>query len=230
MSTNEPAPERIPRVPDDDYAEAAVEARRALWARIAGARPGHVSGAPTPLADARGKIENLVGFAQVPLGIAGPMLVDTSLGRRTVYVPLATTEGALVASYSRGMRLLSESGGARARVLSEGLTQNPILVYPSGAEAERAARVALVQFEHMKELVRRTTSHGALVAVRPEPIGRRLVLSLVFTTGDAIGINMAAKATEVVSQHIAERTGARARSSRAAAGVRSPRSRCRARR
>ena len=203
------APRRaIPRDKADDFSSAAVEARRALWERVAGARPRHVCGEPVAFGEARGKIENLVGFAQVPLGIAGPLSFDSTLGACTVLVPMATTEGALVASYSRGMRILSESGTARARVLSEGLTQNPILVYARAEDAERAARFALAHFDEMKALVRRTTRHGALVAVRPEPIGRRLVLSLVFSTGDAIGINMAARATELVSQNVGERTGA----------------------
>lgn len=204
----EPKRRAIPRDQHDDFSAAAVEARRALWEEAWGARPRHVGGEPVAFEEARGKIENLVGFAQVPLGIAGPLTLDTTLGRRSVYVPMATTEGAMVASYSRGMRLLSESGTARARVLSEGLTQNPILVYRTAEDAERAARFALAHFDDMKALVRRTTRHGALVALRPEPIGRRLVLSLVFTTGDAIGINMAAHATELVSRNLAERTGA----------------------
>lgn len=208
MKTNDPTPERIPRDAADDYAPEAVAARRALWEKIAGRAPKHVAGEPVPLGEARGKIENLVGFAQVPLGIAGPLTLDTTLGRRTVYVPLATTEGAMVASYSRGMRLVSESGGVRARVLSEGLTQNPILVYASAEDAERASRFALSHFDDMKAMVRRTTKHGALVGLRPEPIGKRLVLGLVFTTGDAIGINMAAQAAEIVSANVAERTGA----------------------
>src|SRR5688572_1618367 len=117
MSTKEPTPERIPRDASDDYTQDALEARRLLWAKISGSRPRHVAGEPVPPAEARGKCENLVGYAQIPLGIAGPLTLDTSLGRQTVYVPLATTEGAMVASYSRGMRLVSESGGARARVL-----------------------------------------------------------------------------------------------------------------
>ncbi len=211
MSANERNPDRIPRDSLDDYTRDAVEARRALWLKVAGGPAKHIAGEPVDLGEARGKCENLVGFAQIPLGIAGPMRVDTALGMRDVYVPLATTEGALVASYSRGMRLTSASGGIRSRVLAEGLTQNPILVYASAEEAELAARFALSHFDDMKAMVRRTTKHGALVALRPEPIGRRLVLSLVFTTGDAIGINMAANATEIVSQNLAERTGAKER-------------------
>jgi hydroxymethylglutaryl-CoA reductase (NADPH) len=201
----------IPRDAQDDFAPAAVEARRRAWTQAAGSPSPHVFGAPVPHEAARGKIENFVGFAQVPIGIAGPLRVDTNRGMREVYVPMATTEGAMVASYSRGMRLLASGGGARARVLGEGLTQNPILVYPDAERAARAAEAAARSFEDLQKLVAGTTRHGKLVALRPEVIGRRLVVSLVFTTGDAIGINMAAAAAELCSKEIAARTGAEAR-------------------
>ncbi|HEV8113383.1 MAG TPA: hydroxymethylglutaryl-CoA reductase [Planctomycetota bacterium] len=201
----------IPRDAADDLAPAAVEARRRAWIAAAGSPAPHVFGAPVAFEAARGKIENFVGFAQVPIGIAGPLRVDTSRGVREVYVPMATTEGAMVASYSRGMRLLASGGGARARVLGEGLTQNPILVYPDAERAAQAAEVATRSFEDLQRIVAGTTRHGRLVALRPEVVGRRLVVSLVFTTGDAIGINMAAAATELCARELASRTGAQER-------------------
>jgi len=201
----------IPRDATDDHSIAPVAARRALWSRVAKADPVHVSGAPVPLASSRGKIENLVGYAQVPLGLAGPLSVDTSLGPRELYVPMATTEGALVASYSRGMKLLAVGGGARARVLRRGLTQNPILVYRDARAAERAAETARTSFARWQQLVSTTTRHGALREASASVLGRRLVLQLVFTTGDAIGINMAARAAELVSADLEQRTKAQAR-------------------
>jgi len=198
----------IPRDARDDFSPSAIEARRRLWSQAAGSPPAHVFGAPVAPREAAGKIENFVGFAQVPLGIAGPLRVDTSAGMREVYVPMATTEGAMIASYARGMRLLGCAGGARARVLGEGLTQNPIFVYTDAERATRAAETAAKIFEDLQKIVAGTTKHGRLVALRPEVVGRRLVVSLVFTTGDAIGINMAAAATERCSQEIAARTGA----------------------
>ena len=166
---------------------------------------------PVPPSEARGKVENLVGFAQVPVGIAGPLVVDTSDGVREVVVPMATTEGAMVASYSRGMRLLRAGGAVHARVVARGLSQHPILLYSSAAEAARAADVARTDAARYVELVAGTTRHGALVEVAPEVLGRRLVLRLVFTTGDAIGINMAARAADLVSADLAGATGARKR-------------------
>jgi len=202
---------RIPRDPEDDYAAAPIAARRELCEGLAGRALPHLTGEPVPPSEARGKVENLVGFAQVPVGIAGPLVVDTSDGVREVVVPMATTEGAMVASYSRGMRLLRAGGAVHARVVARGLSQHPILLYSSAAEAARAADVARTDAARYVELVAGTTRHGALVEVAPEVLGRRLVLRLVFTTGDAIGINMAARAADLVSADLAGATGARKR-------------------
>jgi len=209
-----PEPPRLPylpRDPEDDYAEELVARRRALCERAAGRALPHLAGRAVEPGAARGKVENLIGFAQVPLGVAGPLAVDTTSGRAEVYVPMATSEGAMVASYSRGMRIVSESGGVRARLVREGLSQHPILVYP---DVERALAAQSWTREHaadFRRTVAATTRHGALVAVEPEVLGRRLVVRLVFTTGDAIGINMAAHASDLVAREIQLSTGAEAR-------------------
>ncbi len=203
----------LPRIPrsEDDFAPAAVAARLALCERAAGRPLPYLGGRPVPPADARGKVENLVGFAQVPLGIAGPLELDTHLGRRCVYVPMATTEGAMVASYSRGMKLLGAAGTTRSRVLREGLSQHPVLVYRDAARA-LAARDSLPELrEELERLTSSITSHGKLVDVRGEPVGRRLVLCLTFTTGESLGINMAARAADLCSGWMAELTGAETR-------------------
>ena len=130
-------------------------------------------------------------------------------GSYQVYVPMAATEGALVASYARGMKLLAAGGAAQARVTSEGLTQCPMLVYERAEEAEAAAPIARTAWPELVELVAGTTRHGALVGLEARPVGRRLVLELCFTTGEALGINMAARATELCAAELARRTGAR---------------------
>ncbi len=169
----------------------------------------HLAGAAVPHAEARGNVENLVGWAQVPVGLAGPLALEGESGWREVLVPLATTEGALVASVSRGMGLVARGGGAfRARVTRDELSQHPILVYPSMTEALAAAEIARRSAERFQGLVEGITKHGRLERVEPEVIGRRLLLRLVLETGDAIGINMAAHAAELCSADLAARTGA----------------------
>jgi hydroxymethylglutaryl-CoA reductase (NADPH) len=204
----------IPRSRENDFSAEIVAKRLELAERQAGRKLVHLGGERVSFEEARGNVENLVGFAQVPVGLAGPLVVDTTAGRREVLVPLATTEGAMVASYSRGMAWMRAAGGARARVLREGLSQHPVLVYASGAgpggALEACALVREMQAE-MVERVRGLTRSGALVRVEPRVLGRRLVLELVFTTADAIGINMAARAADQLSALVAERTGAVAR-------------------
>ncbi len=197
----------IPRRRDDDHGPDAVRERIELCEEVAGRPLPFLRGATVPSAEARGNVENLIGYAQVPIGIAGPLRVDTSAGIREVFVPMATTEGAMIASYSRGMKAL-RGASARARVLSESLSQHPVLLYANAETCARAAEIAREQVPRMEELTRSITTHGRLVGVKPEPIGRRLVLCLSFSTGDAIGINMAAHAAELCSAHLAECTGA----------------------
>ncbi len=196
----------IPRSSEDDYSSEAIAARRELCTSLTGRPLEHLAGKPVPLDQARGNVENLVGYAQVPVGLAGPLVVDTSQGVREVCVPMATTEGAMVASYSRGMKAMNAGTPARARVVQERLSQHPVLVYRSASDAVDAARVARELVPRMRELTRGITSHGKLLDVVPEPIGRRLILRLGFETADAIGINMAAHAAELASNLLAEET------------------------
>jgi hydroxymethylglutaryl-CoA reductase (NADPH) len=188
-----------------------LRARLELCERIAGRSLPFLRGARVPGEAARGKVENLVGFAQVPLGIAGPLRLVAEEVALEVLVPMATTEGAMVASYSRGMKLLTAAGTARASVLGEGLTQHPMLLYPDVARAQAAAAAVGPMRAELERLVSSTTEHGRLVEVAPELVGRRMVLRLVFTTGDAIGINMAARAAELVSECVARATCAELR-------------------
>ena len=77
----------------------------------------HVGRGSIPTESLRGNIENPIGSAQVPLGVAGPLRVNGEFAEGIYYVPLATTEGALVRSYERGMVVLTRSGGATVRVM-----------------------------------------------------------------------------------------------------------------
>jgi hydroxymethylglutaryl-CoA reductase (NADPH) len=199
---------RLPRDPGDDHRAEPIAARHRLAEAAAGRPLPHLAGTPVPPGEARGKVENMVGWAQVPVGLAGPLQADTSDGVVDVYVPLATTEGALVASYSRGAGLLRAGGPIRSRVVAEGLSQHPMLVYASVADAEAAATAARASFGRFAELTAGITRHGRLIEVGATVLGRRLLLRLVFHTADAIGINMAAHAAELCSRDLAARSGA----------------------
>ncbi|QDU83740.1 Hydroxymethylglutaryl-coenzyme A reductase [Planctomycetes bacterium Pla163] len=200
--------EKVPRDPADDFGSEAIARRRALAERAAGGALPHLAGAPVDPRTAAGNVENLIGYAQVPVGLAGPLRVVGAQGTYEVYVPLATTEGAMVASYSRGMAVARAAGGVRARVVKDGLSQHPMLVF-EGFEAAVAARdVVAASFDELAAIASEDTRHGRLVSAVGEVVGRRLIVRLVFRTGDAIGINMAARATDRIARCLAERTGA----------------------
>ena len=200
--------ERLPRDEADDFAPAPIAARRELARRAAGRELAHVFGEPVPPGEARGNVEGFVGFAQVPLGLAGPLRVHGARGEREVYVPMATNEGALVASHARGMSLANAGGGVRAHAVHTGLSQHPVLVYRDLSAARRALGLIAGLRAEFEQALGAITRHGRLVALEPELLGRRVVLRLVFDTADAIGINMAARAADLCSALAAERTGA----------------------
>ena len=184
-----------PRDPDHDYEPTATEARRA-WA---GVPMPHVAGEPVPAAEAPGNIEGFVGFAQVPLGVAGPLvLVGDVMGEYRV--PLATTEGALVASHQRGMRACAD--GIDVRILHDGLAVWPTLAFPTVAAAQAAARAVEADRAGLVAAAEATTRHGKVQRLEPRVMGRRLVIELEMHTGDAHGINMVTRAAAAMCARV----------------------------
>src|SRR6185436_1280189 len=95
----------------------------------------------------RGKIENPIGAVQVPVGVAGPLLVEGEHARGVFYVPLATTEGALLRSYERGMMALTRAGGVRVRLWMDENRVAPVFTLAGIAEAREFAHWVLASFE-----------------------------------------------------------------------------------
>ena len=138
MSTQ--APDRrvaIPRDRDDDYSPDAARARREFLAERTGVALEHVGSFSFDPDIARGNIEHFTGVAQVPIGLAGPLLVNGEHAQGEFYVPLATAEGTLVASYNRGMKLLREAGGVTTTVSDDAMQRAPVFVFKSAHEARK---------------------------------------------------------------------------------------------
>jgi hypothetical protein len=129
-----PPRREIPRQADD-YTAAAARRRLAFLTEATDITPEHLGRYSFDPAVLDGNIENFIGVAQLPVGIAGPLLMDGEHARGTFYVPLATTEGALVASYSRGMKLLYAAGGVRTTVVAEAMQRAPAFGFDSAREA-----------------------------------------------------------------------------------------------
>lgn len=135
--------------------------------------------------------ESVIGYVPVPVGVAGPIRIDG----RDVYLPLATTEGALIASTNRGCRAITESGGSETIVTSDGMSRAPVLRMPSLAEAGRLA--AWVDEPATQKLLAdafaSTTRFGRLRHAKATVAGRNVYLRFKCFTGDAMGMNMITK-------------------------------------
>ena len=146
-------------------------------------------------ATAESNIENLLGAVQIPLGVAGPVPVEGGAADGEFYLPLATTEGALVASVNRGLSTIAAAGGATARVTSAGMTRAPVFRVAGVAEAATVTEWVAANTDRLREAAESTTSHGELLEVDPYVVGDNVYLRFVYDTKDAMGMNMATIAT-----------------------------------
>ncbi|MDR2208513.1 MAG: hydroxymethylglutaryl-CoA reductase [Azoarcus sp.] len=151
-------------------------------------------------------IENCVGTLKIPLGVAGPLRVNGFFAEGDFYVPLATTEAALVASYHRGARLITAAGGCTALLHDEGVSRSPGFIFRTLSEAGQFVLWATENFERFRSLTAETTRHGELMDVRFALEGNHVYMSLDFYTGQAAGQNMVTIATAAVVAWIRENT------------------------
>jgi hydroxymethylglutaryl-CoA reductase (NADPH) len=147
-------------------------------------------------------IENFIGTVKVPVGLAGPLRVNGLFAQGDYYLPLATTEAALVASYNRGAQLISEVGGCTAMLLNEGVSRAPGFAFRNLREVGQFIVWATGHFDEFKRLAEGTTSHGKLSDVRVTVEGNHVYLNFELTTGDACGQNMVTFATEAICDYI----------------------------
>lgn len=205
-----PGPPRVPG--GSEVTEDAVGERWNL--------PGLPAAARADIADARTMeqresyarhIENFIGTVKVPVGIAGPLRVNGLHAHGDFYVPLATTEATLVASYSRGSQLVTEAGGCSALVLNEGVTRAPGFAFETLAQAGLFVAWAAGSIDAFRTVAAATTRHGELVDMQLTIEGNHAYVCLEFTTGDASGQNMVTIATEAICRYIDEHTPVRPR-------------------
>ncbi len=149
-------------------------------------------------------IENFIGTVKVPVGLAGPLRVNGLFAKGDYYVPLATTEAALVASYSRGSVAISEAGGCSAMLVNEGVSRAPGFAFRNLEEAGRFVLWVVSQQDAFKQAAEATTRHGQFSDMRFAIEGNHVYLSFEFTTGSAAGQNMVTIATQAICIYIKE--------------------------
>jgi hydroxymethylglutaryl-CoA reductase (NADPH) len=186
---------RIPRDRENDYTREQAHTRRAFAEERTGASLEHVSSYSFDPGILPGNVENFVGVAQVPIGLAGPLVVNGEHAQGEFYVPLATAEGTLVASYNRGMRLLREAGGVTTTILDDAMQRAPAFLFPSAREARDFRGWLVENFDEIKRIAESTTRSGKLRNIEQYSASRMLFTRFNYTTGDAAGQNLTGKAT-----------------------------------
>lgn len=179
-------------------ANEAADIRRKYIEIKTGTQLKHISKYSIDMTDtAKKNIENPIGTIQIPVGVVGPIVIDNNEENIETYVPMATTEGALLASVNRGCSVIRRSNGCNVSILSNQMTRAPVLKTKSVHDANKLKKWIEDNFDKIKEVVQSTTNHGKLLKIDPIAIvGRFVYPRFVYETGDSMGMNMVTIATQ----------------------------------
>lgn len=186
---------RIPRSTTDNYAPAAVRQRQDFVRQVTGVNLQHISQYSIDPQLTRGNVENFTGVAQVPLGFAGPLRVNGEHAQGDFLIPLATTEGTLVASYNRGMKALNMCGGVKVSVVGDAMQRAPVFVFSDARQGRDFADWVQQNYERIREEAEATSKIAHLLYIDSYLSNKFVYLRFNFTTGDAAGQNMVGRAT-----------------------------------
>lgn len=151
-----------------------------------------------------GNIENYIGMTMVPTGVIGPVSVLGTAARGDFYVPLATSEGALVASYHRGAKASRLSGGITSVCLTEGIQRSPLFKFSNVGEVAEFLFWVLQHIEKFKAITNQTSRYAKLLEVKPNIEGNQIILTFEFHPGDAAGQNMVTLCTDAICKYVVE--------------------------
>jgi len=185
----------IPRDAEDDYSDEIIQARKSFIKQHSGADLNHISSYSFDPHVTAGNIEHFTGAAQVPLGFAGPLLVHGEHANGEFYVPLACTEGTLVASYNRGMKVLHRSGGVKCAVVGDSMQRAPVFIFDDAISARRFADWIVANTEEIRSVAEATDPFIKLKYIDHYLASKFTFLRFNYQTGDAAGMNMVGKAT-----------------------------------
>lgn len=185
----------IPRDNGDDYSESAIRTRRQFVEEYTGAKLEHTSQYSFDPHTTAGNAEHFTGVAQIPLGFAGPITIHGEHAQGEFLVPMATTEGTLIASYNRGMKILNMSGGVTCTVIGDAMQRAPVFVFNNAREARHFVAWVEANLGEIREQAEATSSVAKLQYIDYYLAAKLAYLRFNFSTGDAAGQNMVGRAT-----------------------------------
>ena len=193
---------KIPRNKQDDFTPEMIADRQRFLEEKTGAKLEHTKNFSFDPASMEGNCEHLFGVAQLPIGVAGPLVVNGEHAQGEFYVPMATIEGTLIASYNRGMRVIRESGGVMATVSGEAMQRAPVFMFRNARESREFGAWLEDNFEAIKAQAESTTSVGKLLEIEQYLVHNMVYTRFDYSTGDAAGQNMTGRATYVACEWI----------------------------
>ncbi len=158
----------------------------------------------TQLQQLEGNIENYIGMSMVPTGIIGPVRVTGSAAKGDFFIPLSTTEGALIASYHRGAKACYLAGGATSICLVEGVQRSPVFKFTNLAELGKFLIWLFEQLDEFRKITEQCSGFAKLVEMKTNIEGNHLILTFEYHTGDAAGQNMVTLCTDSICHYIVE--------------------------
>jgi hydroxymethylglutaryl-CoA reductase (NADPH) len=186
---------RIPRDANDDYGDAAIKQRQAFVEEYTGKKLEHLPHYSFDPQMLKGNIEHFTGVAQIPIGFAGPLTIHGEHAQGDFIVPMATTEGTLVASYNRGIKVLNLSGGVKCTVIGDSMQRAPVFVFDNALEAREFVKWVQANLPKIAEEAEATSSVAKLQYIDPYLASKFAYLRFNYSTGDAAGQNMVGRAT-----------------------------------
>jgi hydroxymethylglutaryl-CoA reductase (NADPH) len=186
---------RIPRKQDDDYSEDIIRQRQAFVEKYTNNKLEHITHYSFDPHTTKGNIENFTGVAQVPLGFAGPITINGEHARGSYLIPMATTEGTLIASYNRGMKLLNLCGGVKCSIIGDAMQRAPVFVFDDARQGRDFAAWVQENVARIREEAEATSRVAKLQDIDSYLASKFVYLRFNYTTGDAAGQNMVGRAT-----------------------------------
>jgi hydroxymethylglutaryl-CoA reductase (NADPH) len=204
VANGTPARLRIPRDESDDYGEDIVRRRQEFVHQTTGVALRYATQFPFDPHMVKGNCESFTGVAQVPLGIAGPLRVNGEHAQGDFLIPLATSEGTLVASYNRGIKALNACGGVKVTVVADAMQRAPVFVFTDAREGRDFVKWVDDNIARIRKEAEATSSLAKLQFIDPYLANKFAYLRFNFTTGDAAGQNMVGRATFAACNWILE--------------------------
>jgi hydroxymethylglutaryl-CoA reductase (NADPH) len=195
ISAQDDAFQRIPRDEDDNYSQAIIDERQQFVENYSDTSLDHIPHYSFDPHTTEGNVENFTGVAQIPLGFAGPLTVNGEHAQDDVLIPLATSEGTLVASYNRGIKVCNLSGGVKPTVVDDAMQRAPVFVFNDAREARDFSHWVENHLDEIREEAESTSSVAKLLHVDQYLSNHFAYLRFNYETGDAAGQNMVGRAT-----------------------------------